>query len=184
MRCYRNRKRHHTGATGLCLALVLWPAVSCVHAKVPYLKSSFVVCRNLLAKATVAFQVCSETVNSVETSLRDMHCLDMADMLRILQLNEKEKLRLTLILQALRQSYSKGFSWQDSSPSVTAALPAAAEADRHECHCCTAAEPTQEEFTAAKTEALQGLQIAIDNINEVLEELKYAEAEYSELSSS
>lgn len=43
--------------------------------------------------------------------------------------------------------------------------------------CCTAAEPTEAEFLAAKAEALQGLQLAIDNINDILEEVKYAEAD-------
>lgn len=134
----------------------------------------------MLAKATVAFQVCSETVNAAESGLRGMQCLDMADMLRVLQLNEKEKLRLTLILQALRQSYSKGFSWQNSNADGQAEEHATAVTGADSCHCCTAAEPTQAEFAAAKTEALQGLQVSIDNINEVLEELKYAEAEYNE----
>ena len=45
------------------------------------------------------------------------------------------------------------------------------------CHCCTAAEPSEMEFSAAKGEALKGLQITIDNINEVLEEIKYLEYE-------
>ena len=55
-----------------------------------------------------------------------------------------------------------------------------ADLPQQSCHCCTTAEPSEEEFTAAKGEALQGLQVAIDNINDVLEELKYAEAEYNE----
>ena len=50
----------------------------------------------------------------------------------------------------------------------------------HACQCCTAAEPTEAEFSAAKAEALKGLQIAIDNINEVLEEIKYVEADLGE----
>lgn len=120
-------------------------------------------------------------MNAAETGLREMKCLDMADILRILQLNEKEKLKLTLILQALKQSYSKGsFSWQESHADDQAQDQTVRAASDPSCHCCTAAEPTQEEFAAAKAEALQGLQIAIDNINDALEELKYAEAEYSE----
>lgn len=46
--------------------------------------------------------------------------------------------------------------------------------------CCTAAEPTEAEFSAAKAEAMQGLQFAIDNINDMLEEIKYAEADLDE----
>ncbi len=65
-----------------------------------------------MAEVTVAFKVCSEAVNSAETGLRDMREDDLADMLRIVQTNEQEKLHLTLILQALRQSHARGFSWQ------------------------------------------------------------------------
>ena len=102
-------------------------------------------------------------------------------MLCVLQLNEKEKLKLTLILQALKQSYSRGtFSWQESSAEHISAMHSAADQAAHQCHCCTSAEPTQEEFAAAKAEALQGLQSATENINDVLEELRYAEAEYNE----
>ncbi len=55
-----------------------------------------------------------------------------------------------------------------------------AETSHRPCHCCTAAEPSEAEFSAAKGEALQGLQNVIESINEVLEEIKYAEAEYNE----
>ena len=145
------------------------------------LQRGLAVCRELLAQTTVAFQVCSETVNAAETGLREMQCLDMADILRVLQLNEKEKLRLTLILQALKQSYNKGiFSWQETHAGDHAQDHTVRAAPEPACQCCTAAEPTREEFAAAKAEALQGLQIVIENINDALEELKYAEAEYSE----
>ena len=50
----------------------------------------------------------------------------------------------------------------------------------HSCHCCTAPEPSEAEFSAAKAEAVQGLQIAIENINDVLEEMKYAKEEFEE----
>ena len=65
-----------------------------------------------MAEVTVAFQVCSENINAAEAGLRRMEQPDLADMLRVVQTNEQEKLRLTLILQALRQSYAQGkFSW-------------------------------------------------------------------------
>lgn len=69
-------------------------------------------CRALMAQVTVAFQVCSETINAAETGLRSLERHDLADMLRVVQTNEQEKLRMTLILQALRQSCAhKNFSW-------------------------------------------------------------------------
>lgn len=65
-----------------------------------------------MAEVTVAFQVCSETINAAEAGLRSLDQHDLADMLRVIQTNEHEKLRLTLILQALRQSFAHGqFSW-------------------------------------------------------------------------
>ena len=48
------------------------------------------------------------------------------------------------------------------------------------CPCCRTAEPSEAEFSAAKAEALQGLQLAINNINDMLEEIKYAEADLDE----
>lgn len=131
----------------------------------------------MMAEVTVAFTVCSEAINAAEAGLRAVQQDDLADMLRVLQINEQEKLRLTLILQALRQSYAHGtFSWQANSAAVKVQI----KPGSHSCHCCTADEPSEAEFSAAKKEALQGMQKAVDNINEVLEELRYAEAEYEE----
>ena len=78
-----------------------------------------------MAEVTVAFQVCSETINAAEAGLRKEDQHDLADMLRIVQTNEHEKLRLTLILQALQQSYScRSFSWNSrTSESSKQAAP-------------------------------------------------------------
>lgn len=77
------------------------------------------MCRAMMAEVTVAFTVCSEAINAAEAGLRAVQQDDLADMLRVLQINEQEKLRLTLILQALRQSYAHGtFSWQANSAAV------------------------------------------------------------------
>ena len=77
-------------------------------------------CRAVMAEVTVAFKVCSEAINAAEAGLRELQQLDLADMLRVVQHNEQEKLRLTLILQALRQSSARGqFSWQGSSQAAT-----------------------------------------------------------------
>lgn len=130
--------------------------------------------KTLMAEVTVAFTVCSEAINSAEAGLRDMGQDDLADMLRTVQTNEQKKLHLTLILQALRQSCAHGFSWHTHAPAEVQSKPDLQQ------QCCATAEPSEEEFTAAKGEAWQGLQVAIDNINDVLEELKYAEAEYNE----
>ena len=71
-----------------------------------------------MAEVTVAFQVCSDSINAAEAGLRRMEQHDLADVLRVIQTNEQDKLRLTLILQALQQSYAQGkFSWV-SKPSA------------------------------------------------------------------
>ena len=65
-----------------------------------------------MAEVTVAFRVCSENINAAVAGLRRIKQHDLADMLRVVQTNEQEKLRLTLISQALQQSYAQGnFSW-------------------------------------------------------------------------
>ena len=82
------------------------------HVVAIYLPNAAPTCRTLMAEVTVAFQVCSETINAAETGLRTLEQHDLADMLRVVQTHEQEKLQMTLILQALRQSCAhKKFSW-------------------------------------------------------------------------
>lgn len=85
-----------------------------------FLPNAAPACRALMAEVTVAFQVCSETINAAETGLRSLEQHDLADMLRVVQTNEQEKLRMTLILQALRQSCEhKNFSCVSRGPATT-----------------------------------------------------------------
>ena len=80
-----------------------------------------------MAEVTVAFKVCAEAINTAEAGLRELQQCDLADMLRVVQSNEQEKLRLTLILQALRQSFARSsFSWQ--SPAATTQTDSPADA--------------------------------------------------------
>ena len=79
-----------------------------------------------MAEVTLAFKDCSEAVNSAETGLRDMRQDNLADMLRIVQTNEQEKLHLTLILQALRQSHTCGLFSQTHAPAEVQSKPGTA----------------------------------------------------------
>lgn len=91
-----------------------------------------------MAEVTVAFQVCSATINAAEAVLRRMEQHDLADMLRVVQTNEHEKLRLTLVLQALRQSLAQGqFSWtsRPSAGSIHTKLGAGTLLT-YKCTCC------------------------------------------------
>lgn len=82
-----------------------------------FLPDAAPACRALMAEITVAFQVCSETINAAELGLRSLEQHDLADMLRVIQTYEQEKLRMTLILQALRQSCAhKNISWVSRGP--------------------------------------------------------------------
>jgi hypothetical protein len=119
------------------------------------------------------------------------------------QEGEREKLRLTLALQALRTPHAHGaFSWQRAGDAPTheggdgedadlldpPAPPrscgcgshAHAGAPGHEDHGHGAAappEPTKAEWAAAVREAQLDLDARVSDINDALEEVRYAAAE-------
>mmetsp|Transcript_4407 Transcript_4407/g.10919 ORF Transcript_4407/g.10919 Transcript_4407/m.10919 type:complete len:235 (-) Transcript_4407:171-875(-) len=75
--------------------------------------------KTLMADVTVAFSECSQQVIAAEEELKD-RCgrADLALLLRRVQVLEREKLALTLSLQALKQAGSVGvFSWQRAAAS-------------------------------------------------------------------
>lgn len=62
---------------------------------------------------TLEFQEISQGVRDVQQALEDAGYTDLADLLRQVQQQEKEKLHTTLALQALRAAYAhRKFSWQ------------------------------------------------------------------------
>ncbi|GLC44532.1 hypothetical protein PLESTB_000063400 [Pleodorina starrii] len=71
----------------------------------------------LMADLTAAFSECSKRVIALEGALKDMGRTDLAATLRSVQESERDKLRLTLTLQALKQAAAfRTFSWQQRKP--------------------------------------------------------------------
>ncbi|GLI68438.1 hypothetical protein VaNZ11_012854 [Volvox africanus] len=67
----------------------------------------------LLAELSMAFNDCSKKVIVLEGMLRELGRADLAAILRGVQESERDKLRLTLTLQALKQAAAFwSFSWQ------------------------------------------------------------------------
>jgi len=160
--------------------------------------------RRALQALTPEFSDASSAVRAFETALAGPRGRpDLAALLRAVQEGEREKLRLTLALQALRQAHAAGnFSWQQEGAEAADAFePPPAPAAHDHAHgehahgdgaaaanghagCCghgdhppPPPEPTQAEWEAAVREATRGLDAAIAAINEALEELRYAAAE-------
>lgn len=171
--------------------------------------------RRLLAELTAEFSECSAEVLGIEAALREGRGRgDLAALLRGVQQGEREKLRATLALQALRGAYDRQeFSWQREEQQQQAQaqkLPGAVSASgqaasgmsmlqlgesggsstqhQHQqqgeglgghAACCghghsQPPEPTELEYNCAVAEAIQVLQRVVTDINERLEEVKYA----------
>lgn len=142
--------------------------------------------RHVMAQLTGQFQELSRQVLAAEAGLRAAGQGELAGLLRTVQENEREKLRLTLALHALKSAHAQQrFSWQHEEASSS--LPAGM-ADLLQGHLCgvgclheaPADEPTQAEYAAAVRETYQLLQGAVTAINEALEEVRQAAADLLE----
>ncbi|KAK9814378.1 hypothetical protein WJX72_004855 [[Myrmecia] bisecta] len=132
---------------------------------------------DLVSALTTAFQHCSEEVIGIETKLRDkLHRPDLAGLLRTVQEHEREKLRMTVVQQALKKAQARQqFTWMRSGNEDLSGI------GTEEAHACAAhahgvlPEPSRAEFEKAMAEATQDLQAAVNGINDSLEELRYVE---------
>jgi len=151
-------------------------------------ESQFIHCLN---GSTKAFSEISAAVIAIEATLRrESHADDVADILRRIQEGERDKLRLTLSLQALKKVHAfRGFSWQRDNEGY--------EFD-HECGMHSMditgklgslnlmgtlsvsglgpggnVEPSEEEYKMAVGEATQHLEKTVNQINDELEEIRY-----------
>ncbi|CAD7698297.1 unnamed protein product [Ostreobium quekettii] len=151
-------------------------------------ESQFIQC---LSDSTKAFSEISAAVIAIEATLRkESHAHDVADILRRVQEGERDKLRLTLSLQALKRVHAfRGFSWQRDNEGN--------EVD-HECGVHGTditermgslnlmgsvsvsgvgpggnSEPSEQEYKMAVGEATQHLEKAVIRINDELEEIRY-----------
>eukprot|EP00899_Mesostigma_viride_P021043 jgi/Mesvir1/28940/Mv17723-RA.1 len=135
----------------------------------------------LCVRITEDFKKCSDEVNAVEGLARERGQVMIADMIRKLQTQEKEKLRLTAIHQVLRKSLRPS----DRPPDVQAMLqnvPAHAG-------CCAGGYghigtplgsddvltmgQLDNEYDLAVQEVTRALELTVAGINDTLEELRY-----------
>lgn len=151
--------------------------------------------RSLMAELTPAFSACSQRVRGLQADLDGALARpDLAALLNAVQEGERDKLRLTLELQALKQAYAfKTFSWQhrpggdedgeggdDDGGLLEPGGGGGHEgAHHHGCGCGHGAdgggapEPSKAEYEGAVREALQRLDLCIGSINDALMELRY-----------
>jgi hypothetical protein len=135
-----------------------------------------------------------------ERGLRKLECDEMATMVRIVQMGERTRLEMTCALHALRRARNRGeWSWQRSDAKVRMdnvvrasevnvdevsgeLRPSWAHVSGDNASACTlgcacvqeAPEPTREEFDNAVAEATQELERSAQEINDAVEELRYA----------
>ncbi|EFN57050.1 hypothetical protein CHLNCDRAFT_143776 [Chlorella variabilis] len=146
--------------------------------------------RHVMGQLTAQFQDCSRRVLSVEAALQSTGQDEAAALLRAVQENEREKLRLTLALQALKAAHAQQrFSWQHEEAAVAAAASLApGVADLLQGHLCRVGcvheaptdEPTQAEYAGAVRESYQLLQGTITAISEALEEVQQLQTDLLE----
>ncbi|PSC72968.1 hypothetical protein C2E20_3660 [Micractinium conductrix] len=136
---------------------------------------------------TAEFQQLSALVIGAEAALRGQGQADLADLLRTVQENEREKLRLTVALQALKAAHAQQrFSWQHEEAASSSLAPGVSDLlQGHLCglgcmHEAPADEPTKAEYAAAVKETYQLLQASITAINEALEEVRQVAADLLE----
>ncbi|KAI7843734.1 hypothetical protein COHA_002632 [Chlorella ohadii] len=139
--------------------------------------------RYVMGQLTQEFQQLSRRVIAVEAALTEQGSTELAALLRTVQDNEREKLRLTLALHALKSAHAqRRFSWQHEEQAAGLAPGVADLLQGHLCgvgcmHGAPADEPTQAEYAAAVRESYQLLQGAITAINDALEEVREAQQE-------
>ncbi|GMH39304.1 hypothetical protein BSKO_07202 [Bryopsis sp. KO-2023] len=161
-----------------------------------------------MADATQVFKKCSQEVIRIEKVLRETpNAGELADLLRSVQEGERSKLKATMALQSLRRVYEvEKFSWQqlEPPPSVLGADPHTHQhahgapgvsdvtsgisfinlengsVDINRVDGGEGGEPSRWDYDGAVGEATHMLDSAINRINEVLEEIRYARVDFEE----
>ncbi|XP_043697342.1 uncharacterized protein LOC122648159 [Telopea speciosissima] len=138
---------------------------------------SDVAYQQLCSEITVEFNDCSKQALEMESQfLNPDFCRDdLARLLRDVQTQEKQKLHLTATIQILKKA------GRPSERLVTHEHCRSSNPAKHECvhvHEITEAAGTEDaeadaEYDSALNEAIRGVQDAVTNINEHLEEVRY-----------
>ncbi|KAJ0102110.1 hypothetical protein Patl1_05798 [Pistacia atlantica] len=133
--------------------------------------------QQLCSEITAEFNDCSKQVLEMESLFRnpDFCLVDLAQLLRAVQTQEKQKLNLTATIQVLKKA------GRPSERVVSHENCRFMSPTEHECvhvHEITEAAGTEEaeadaEYDNALNEAIRGVQDAVTTINEHLEEVRY-----------
>ncbi|XP_022150684.1 uncharacterized protein LOC111018757 [Momordica charantia] len=133
--------------------------------------------QQLCSEITTEFNYCSKQVIDIESDFRnpDHSRLELADLLRSVQLQEKQKLHLTAQIQLLKKA------GRPSERLVSHENCRFKTPREHECvhvHEITEASGTEEaeadaEYDNSLKEAIKGVQDAVTTINEHMEEVRY-----------
>ncbi|XP_043817224.1 uncharacterized protein LOC110623911 isoform X2 [Manihot esculenta] len=133
--------------------------------------------QQLCSEVTLEFNDCSKQVLEMESLFLNPDCsrVDLAQLLRAVQTQEKQKLHLTATIQVLKKA------GRPSERLVSHENCRFTKPMEHECvhvHEITEAAGTEEaeadaEYDNALKEAIRGVQDAVTAINEHLEEVKY-----------
>ncbi|KAI4323669.1 hypothetical protein L6164_023256 [Bauhinia variegata] len=133
--------------------------------------------QQLCSEITVEFNDCSKQVLEMESLFMSPHyCrVDLAQLLRAVQNQEKQKLHLTATIQVLKKA------GRPSERFVSHENCRYTNPKKHECvhvHDITESDGTEEaeadaEYDNALKEAIKGVQEAVASINEHLEEVRY-----------
>jgi len=114
-----------------------------------------------IQRSTLVFQELSETAIALREELaRDPVAADVVGIIDRIQGYESEKLRLTVEIQALKQSH---IADQEDSPIGD-------DAHTSSCHCH---QPSPRDVRAALQEGYQKMEACVQNILECMEELQY-----------
>ncbi|KAL7083804.1 hypothetical protein ACP275_14G184700 [Erythranthe tilingii] len=133
--------------------------------------------QKLCSEITLEFNDCSKQVLEMESLFVSPDCCreDLANLLRSVQAQEKEKLHLTATIQVLKKS------GRPSERLVSHENCTIRQSTGHECmhiQQITEASGTEEaeadaQYDSALKEAIKGVQDAVIAINEYLEEIRY-----------
>ncbi|XP_010558238.1 PREDICTED: uncharacterized protein LOC104826955 [Tarenaya hassleriana] len=133
--------------------------------------------QKLCSEITVEFGDCSKQVREMETLFLnpELGRADLAELLRNIQTQEKQKLHLTATIQVLKKA------GRPSERVLTHEKCKFKKPMEHECvhlHEITEAVGTEDaeadaEYDNALKEAIRGVQEAVTSINESLEEIRY-----------
>lgn len=129
--------------------------------------------RFVMNDVTAIFQNVSERVRGIEAHLVQHGRDDLALLLRQVQEGEREKLEISLSLQALRTALAQGqFSWRTDDAAAAGGVGAPSNRCNHSERGHSTQEPSQKDMDEAISECIKTLESVVQQINDALEEIR------------